>query len=174
MVTNDLGKDFMGKALEDDAWKKLSNEFAWNEALMEKYKAKIDWKEISDNSNMCWSISMLENFKNLLDWDALSGSSLKHLFTQLYLEKFAEYWNWSKLSENRSVEFTHKLLERFADNWDWKKLIDIWGIDNLYNEEFLIKFSKYIPGAEIQSSELWSNIVDLKAEKLKSEILSAV
>lgn len=174
MVTNDLEKDFMGKALEDAVWKTLSNEFAWNEALMEKYRDKIDWKEILDNSNMCWSISMLEKFQRLIDWDVLSNSSVKHLFTQPYLEKFAEYWNWSKLSENRSIEFTHKLIDRFADKWDWKKLINNWGTDNLYNEDFLIKFSKYIPGAELQSSRLWLVIVELKAEELKSDILANI
>lgn len=174
MVTNDLEKDFMKKALEDAVWKALSQEFAWNEALMEKYRDKIDWKEISDNSEIYWSASMLEKFQRLLDWDALSSLSMKHLFTQTNLERFEEHWNWSKLSENRSIEFTFKLIDRFADNWDWKKLINLWRIDNLYNEEFLIKYCNHIPGAELQSSQLWSNIVELKAEKLKSDILSGL
>lgn len=174
MVTNDLEKDFMGKALEDAVWKTLSREFAWNEALMEKYRDKIDWREISNNSEVYWSISMLEKFQRLVDWDALSGSSMKHLFTQPYLEKFEKHWNWSKLSENHYIEFTFKLVDRFADKWDWKKLINIWSTDNLYNEEFLIKFGKYIPGAELQSSQLWLSIVDSKAEQLKSDILSTI
>lgn len=47
--------------------------------------------------------NLLEKFQRLLDWDALSSLSMKHLFTQTNLERFEEHWNWSKLSENRSI-----------------------------------------------------------------------
>lgn len=104
-------------------------------------------------------------------WKTLSR---EFAWNKALMEKFEEHWNWSKLSENQYIEFTFKLVDRFAYNWDWKKLINIWRVDNLFNEEFLIKFSKYIPGAELQSSRLWSDIVGLKAEELKSDILANI
>ena len=137
MVMNDLNKDFMEKVLDDAVWKKMSKELSWNETLMEKYKDKINWMEISENGNILWTSSMLEKFKGLLNWNILSDSSVECLFTQTNLERFEKYWNWSILSENRSVKFTPKLIDRFVDNWDWKKLIDIHrGLENLYTEYF--------------------------------------
>lgn len=111
----------MTKVLEEAAWKELSSEFAWNEQLLEKYKDKVVWKEISDNGNILWTVSMIEKFKSKVDWEELSGSDNEHLFTVENLERYKDYWNWSKLSGNSSVELTPVLLEQFADYWDWNE-----------------------------------------------------
>jgi len=175
MVMNDLNKDFMEKVLNDAVWKKMSKELSWNETLMEKYKDKINWMEISENGNILWTSSMLEKFKGLLDWNILSDSSVECLFTQTNLERFEKYWNWSILSGNWAVKFTTKLIDRFVDNWDWKKLIDIHrGLEALYTEEFLNKYNRYIPASELQSSVLWSEIIESKTEELTLDILSSM
>ncbi len=64
MATKNLSNEFMAKVLEDAAWKELSGDFAWNEQLLEKYKDKVVWKDISDNSYIIWTVSMIEKFKN--------------------------------------------------------------------------------------------------------------
>lgn len=174
MGTNDLNKDFMEKAMEDAVWKELSEELAWSESLMERHKENIDWTKVSKNRNILWSLSMLENFKNILDWNILSGSSAEHLFSLGNLEKFEKYWNWSELSQNSSIKFNFQLIDHFVDNWVWKELINNWALDELYNEEFLNRYSRYMPASELQYSRLWSKIIDIKKEKLASSILSAI
>ncbi len=66
MATKNLSNEFMAKVLEDAAWKELSGDFAWNEQLLEKYKDKVVWKDISDNRNIIWTVSMIENSKTKL------------------------------------------------------------------------------------------------------------
>lgn len=80
---------------------------------------------------------MIEKFKNKVDWEELSGSDNKHLFTAENLEKYKEYWNWHKLSGNSNIELTPALLEHFAEYWDWSEIIDCYNRDKLYSMEFL-------------------------------------
>ena len=49
-----IDDEFMQQVMTEQAWKNLSEEFTWTEALLEKYADKVDWKEISDNCNMIW------------------------------------------------------------------------------------------------------------------------
>ena len=69
MAAKNQNNDFMAKVLEEAAWKELSSEFAWNEQMLEKYKDKVSWKEISSNRNILWTTSMIEKFKNKVDWE---------------------------------------------------------------------------------------------------------
>ena len=161
----------MAKVLEEAAWKKLSSEFAWNEPLLEKYKNKVSWKEISNNSYIMWTVSMIEKFKNKVDWEGLSRSDNEHLFTAENLEKYKEYWNWRELSRNSSVELTPLLLEQFAEYWDWSEIID-YRRDELYSMEFLEKYQDYIPASALQRSRLWDKLVEDEKKQLKIRILS--
>ena len=172
MATKNWNNDFMAKVLEEAAWKELSSEFAWNEQLLEKYKDKVVWKEISDNSNILWTVSMIEKFKNKVDWEELSGSDNEHLFTAENLDRYKDYWNWSKLSCNSSVELTSALLEQFADYWDWTEIIDCYHRDELYSMEFLEKYQNYIPASALQRSRLWDKLVEDEKKQLKVRILS--
>ena len=162
----------MAQVLEEAAWKELSNEFAWNEQLLEKYKDKVVWKEISGNSNILWTTSMIEKYKNKIDWDELSGSDGGHLFTAENLEKYKDYWNWRELSRNSDIELTPALLEQFAEYWDWSEIIDSYRRDDLYSMEFLEKYQDYIQASNLQSSRLWDRLVEDEKKQLKIRILS--
>ena len=86
MATINLSNDFMAKMLEDNAWKELSGELQWTEQMLEKYKEKVDWKEVTTNRNIVWTVPMIEKFKNRIDWDELSSSDNDHLFTAELLD----------------------------------------------------------------------------------------
>ena len=171
MATKNLSNDFMAKVLEDAAWEKLSGDFPWSEQLLEKYKDKVVWKEISENSNILWTVSMIEKFKNKIDWEELSGSDNEHLFTAENLEKYKDYWNWRELSRNSYLILTPELLDQFADYWDWNEIIDYCCRDALYSMEFLEKYKDYIPASALQRSCLWEKLVEDEAKRLKVQIL---
>lgn len=172
MATKNWNNDFMANVLEEAAWKELSSEFAWNEPLLEKYKDKVMWKEISGNDHILWTTSMLEKYKNKIDWDELSGSDHTHLFTAENLEKYKGYWNWRELSRNSDIELTPTLLEQFVEYWDWSEIIDCYSRDELYCMEFLEKYQDYIPASYLQSSRLWDKLVEDEKKQLKIRILS--
>ena len=172
MATTKLSNEFMAKVLEDAAWVKLSADFTWNEQLLEKYKDKVAWKEVSGNENIAWTSSMLEKFKNKINWDELSGSENADLFSAEKKEKFKDYWNWHELSGNSRLKLTHALLEQFADYWDWSEIIDGYRREDLYGIEFLEKYQDYIPASTLQSSRLWLLMVGKEMNRLKTLILS--
>lgn len=172
MATMNLSNDFMAKVLEEKAWKELSGELPWTEQMLEKYKDKVDWKEISTNRIIVWTVPMLEKFKGRVDWDELSGSDNEHLFTAELLERYKNLWNWRELSRNSSLQLTDELLEQFADRWDWGEIIDCYMRDDMYGAAFYEKYQERIPASALQSSRLWDKMVEDEKKQLKIRMYS--
>lgn len=174
MVTKKLTNEFMEKILNDSAWKELSKDFAWTEQMLEKYKNRVDWKEISSNSNIVWTLAMLERFKKLVDWQELSSTSCETILTEACLEQFKDYWNWSELSNNTSLELTYELIDKFIDQWDWSELIyrSRWRDETLYSVDFLERYADKIPSSKLQDSCLWRQLVEERAKEVKFEVIA--
>ena len=83
-----INDEFMQHVVAEQAWKKLSEDFAWTEALLAKYSENVDWKLISGNENINWSLMMLQKFSNRLDWKELSRHVDCDWFTEAHLEAF--------------------------------------------------------------------------------------
>lgn len=174
MATKTLGNDFMQLIADEGAWKELSNELSWTEALLEKYQDKIDWQELSGNFNVLWTVPMLQKFKNRINWEKLSRCADEKTLTENCIETFKDRWSWSELSGNRSIN--SYLLEKFADKWDWESVIDSYHNNYFFSDENAIEFyeryKEYIPAAKLQGSSLWNEIVEQRKHQILSEILS--
>lgn len=170
MATKNWDDDFMSQIMDEAAWKDLSGEFQWNEQLLEKYHDRVDWKEVSDNSDILWTASMLEKFRDELDWDALSRSGHRSILTAELFERFKNYWNWNLLSGNNYVEMTCELIDRFIDRWDWWELIDRGCCDKLFDIAFLKRYKEHIPASALQNSRLWREIVEQRKLQIAREI----
>lgn len=173
MATKILSNEFMQKMMTDEAWKELSNDFKWSEALLEKYQDKVDWNEISENSYICWTIPMIQKFKNRINWEIFSLYIDEEVVTEDIIETFKDKWNWHKLSENSNVVLTYDLLDKFADFWDWEEIIT--RISNRpFNDgngiEFYERYKEHIPTARLQVSQLWYEIVRQQKRQLIAEI----
>lgn len=172
MATKKLTNEFMEKILNDSAWKRLSESFAWTEQLLEKHKGEVDWKAISNNSNIVWTPAMLDKFKKLIDWQDLSCTDCETVLTEECLERFKDCWDWSKLSDNSSLELNYQLIDKFIDYWDWSELINRWQDDRLYNVDFLERYADKIPSSQLQDSRLWRMLVEEREKELKREVIS--
>ena len=167
-----LSNDFMQKIATEEAWKELSGDFQWNESLLEKYQDKVDWHEVSENTNILWTIPMVQKFKNRIDWDKFSRHAEKEALTEAFIEAFKDKWNWSELSENSSLELTHELLDKFSDYWVWEEIIDRYS-NNLFDDmgiDFYERYKDHIPAAKLQNSRLWNEIVSQQVKQLTAEI----
>lgn len=172
MITKRLSNEFMEKILNDATWKELAENFKWTEQTLEKYKDKVDWKEISTNREILWTPAMLEKFKNRLDWTKMSSTSSQTLLNVSNLERFKDYWDWSKLAGNRSLELSDELIDKFIDQWDWNELINRYGEDHIYSFEFLEKYLDKIPANKIQDSRLWDKLIEIRKYEIAYEIVS--
>lgn len=174
--------------LQRSVYKKMSQEyysFQWTEELIDKFQNKIDWENLSENSEVAWSTSILEKYKSKLDWERLSANHnaekydnakidndekfLKdrvrpELFSLENLKKFEEYWNWNLLSDNTFVYWTDEEIEIFKDRLDWNKLIH-----HLYRKDFQFyeKYQEYIPHPEMFDSVFWRSMVKHEMFKFK-------
>jgi hypothetical protein len=173
MKTSKFNEDFFASVREMEIWKRLNEDsFAWSEALIERYQDKIDWKSLSENSNVQWTASMLEKYKHKLDWRALSSGSCRGLYSDGNLRKFSSRWDWSELSSNSSVGWTMAKVEEFKDFIDWGKIIDMGWNSDLYTLEFFEKYKDWFPVSSLQQSSMWNVIMNIYKDKLIEEILA--
>ena len=169
MEKTNLYDGLMAQMIEEEAWKKISGDYPWSEALLEKYKDKLDWEEVSSNYNMEWTVSMLEKFKSRLDWKQLSSTRQKSLLVPDVVERFKDRWDWKELSENSNLPI--ETIRRMADHIDWRALIERGGYrDDIFGMAFLREFEEWIPASALKDSNLWSKIVEEKEDILRAEI----
>ena len=151
MEKTHLNDGLMAQMIEEEAWKDLSGEYPWSEALLERFKDKVDWEAVSSNSDVAWTVTMIEKFKNRINWYELSRTSIKSLLTPEVVEL--------------------ETIREMADYIDWKALIDCRYRDDIFSMEFLKEFEERIPASSFKDSGLWRKIVEDKVEKLRAEIL---
>lgn len=173
MDTNDLLK----KQLDEAAWIGLSLEFPWTLETLKKYWKKLDGDLVSSNNKILWTPEMLEAFKHWITWESLSLTDCDSILTVACLERFADYWDWDKLSDNESIPLDYDTIDRFIDKWDWTKLIDhcSWkgkdlGASHLYSYEFLERYASHIPVDALEESQLWYDIQEQRKKELRRQI----
>ena len=174
-----INDEFMQHVAAEQVWKKLSEDFAWTEALLAKYSENVDWKLISDNENIYWSLMMLQKYSNRLDWKVLSRHVDCDWFTEAHLEAFKNKWDWTGLVCN--YKFSERLIDKYIDYVDWDEII---GVDRSYYGcqvcsdynfdaiSFYEKYKEHIPMSKFQGSALWGRIVEQKYRQIKEEIMS--
>ena len=148
MATKVLSNEFMQNIATEEAWKELSSNFSWSEAMLEKYQDKVNWDEVTENRNIRWTTSMIQKFQKKINWEMFSRIADDTILTESNIETFKERWNWHELSNNSDVPFTEELLEKYADKWDWEQIIDWYHDNSLYSKkaiEFYEKYKDYIP-----------------------------
>lgn len=164
-----LCEGVVAQMMDTEAWGNVSGDFPFSEAQLEKYADKLDWKEVSGNTNIFWSVQMLEKFKRRIDWTALSRCLQEENVSAELLEKFKDYWNWEELSDNNCL--TPELIDQFADYINWKALINNWSCcEKLATEEFIRKYSDRIPACDFKDSRLWREMVEKKEKEIKKLI----
>jgi hypothetical protein len=80
----------------------FSQYYPMSEYLMEKYRYKWDWGELSHNSMLPWSIELIEKFKEKWKWKGSDDPD-----------------DNGGLSQNPNLPWSVKLIEKFVGRWDW-------------------------------------------------------
>lgn len=136
MKTKTLSNEFMQNLATEEAWRQLSEDFPWSEITLEKFQDKVDWKAISENSEICWTIPMIQKFMKKINWETFSESATKDTLTANVIEAFKDKWDWHKLSDNSNLTLTDDLLDKFADRWDWEMIIDNYSYETIRHDTF--------------------------------------
>lgn len=137
--------------------------------MIEKFADKLDWEEVSGNSNVIWTVEGINKFANKIHWDEFSRSCPENLLSESTLQKFASKWDWKTLSNRDDIYNNWRLLEKFADKVNWGEIITSWNIEKPL--EFFSHFQQYIPMSKFQDSRLWNAMVEARAKHLIQEAI---
>ena len=117
-----LTKEMMKEYLHELNWTMVSrnSNINWTPELIQTFDNFIDWKEFSECANeklLCDEI--IEQFKDKWDWAELSGNRNLKLSYEL-LDKYIDRWNWGTIIEWRRWDsnndiFSLDFLKRYQD-----------------------------------------------------------
>lgn len=172
METNETIEALLKKQVRKEAMKRISSHFALTNEMLHRYWHELDWKEISDNSEINWTTEVIDHWKDEIDWNVLSQTSNENLLTPEMIERYKDLWDWHELSENSYLKLTYELIDKFIDRWDWKALINShWREDTLFSLDFLKRYQQYISVENLEESALWDSIIDEAVENLKKDMI---
>ena len=83
-------------------WKKVSRNpsIHWDVDMLERYRCSIDWEVFSGNAdNEILSEVVIEKFKDKWDWSELSGNPNLPLSYEL-IDKYIDRWDWARLIDH--------------------------------------------------------------------------
>lgn len=96
----------------------------WTISMIQKFQKKINWNLFSKNiTKESLTMAVLETFKDKWDWNELSDNYCITL-TEEIIEKFADKWNWKRIIsryvdqfyDNRGIDFYEKYKEYIPTN----------------------------------------------------------
>lgn len=165
-ITNN---EFLNSVLETEAWKMISSNNHLSMDMLDKYADKLDWNEISENRDILWTLDGINKFANRLNWSNFSGCCPDHIINEVTLQKFANRWDWTAISDRDCFYNNWVLLEKFADKADWSEVITNWDI--VKPLEFFARFQQHIPMHKLQDSRLWKSMAEERAKRILQETM---
>ncbi len=176
MEEKNLKNEFMQHIAEQAAWKQLSEELTWSGAMLEKWKDKLDWDEISQNTNIIWTIPMIRKFQDRINWSELSRSAEKETLTEECIEEFKDHWDWKELSGNRDWSVTDEILEKYAGRIHWESIYDSrrYRGDEIWTDDaigFYERYQQHIPESKLQGTSLWTSITEQLSKRIREKIM---
>lgn len=134
-------------------WDKVSgnSEIKWTSAMIDRWGEYLNWKIFSERANEELLIpELIEKFKDRWDWSELSDNTNLKLTFDL-IDKYIDRWNWEKLinrgwysniSDLYSIDFFNRYaqyipMEVFEESYLWDALVE--QEENAIKKEFLLK-----------------------------------
>ncbi len=121
VITKDFGKCSDGAINWDELCKNEAMD--WTKEFITKYKAKIDWVNLSANPKVFAGREkeMIELPKNDWRWSNLSSNTgIK--FTKEMIDQYADKIDFVELSKNPSVQWTEEILIKYGKKLAWKHI----------------------------------------------------
>ncbi|MCR4829741.1 MAG: hypothetical protein K5864_09835 [Bacteroidales bacterium] len=173
MMCNQVNDEMIQSIISAKAWNDISSNYGLTEEMLERYADKLNWNEVSKNSEIHWTVKLIEKWANRLNWEELSGNGNEYLLTPDVIAYFVNRWNWHTLSRNSNLKLDFTFVDRFIDKWDWQELIDSWRREDFYTKEFFDRYRSHIPLTSfLENSRLVNELVEKEMEQIKKELTS--
>ena len=109
----------------------MNSNINWTETLYQEFKNKLDVGGLSSCHNFPWTEKFIDDHIEELFYDFSPEGELEKTdfarnrglpWSEEFMEKYTEHWNWMWLSLNESIPFTQSLIDRFSDRWYYDSL----------------------------------------------------
>ena len=120
-------------------WDEISSNsnIRWTIPMIQKFQKKINWDKFSDYADEnILTERVIEAFKEKWNWHNLSNNGRVQMTDEL-LEKFADRWNWEEIIDSycnniydkRAIEFYEKFKEyipvsKLQNTYLWRSIVE--------------------------------------------------
>jgi hypothetical protein len=130
----------------------MNRGISWDEASINRYRSKINFRALSSNPSVKWSIELIKRYLKLWDWEELS-CNIGIDFNFEMISCFDEMWYWKpsdkyyfneskvtkkSLCSNRNITWDLRIVDKYYDKIDFWR-ISLYGI---VKEDVILKYHK--------------------------------
>ena len=163
----------------------ISHNYPFNQIELDYWQEYLDWRLVSCNSRIQFDLNLIDHYKHRLFWTELSKNKTIHWSREIlsscisflcrpnhilgnpisnisrsgnvkwsiaFIEEFKEKWDWLELSSNENLPWSDGLIKRFSPSWDWKSLC-VNG--KFWNEEIIASLENELD----QNYERWNHLL---------------
>ncbi len=104
-------------------WKEISQntEIDWNTNIIDAFIDEWDWEELCSNEKIIWTIDIIKNYISLIDWKEISQNTEIDWNTNI-IDTFIDEWDWEELCSNEKIIWTINMIEKYKSKVSWKGL----------------------------------------------------
>lgn len=115
------------------AYEPIYKEIEWTFDLVEKYKDKIVWERLMDDSNLIWEEEMLDKYEKYIPYQKYENAP-KYAYADNSSQRLEDYSHLGFLSNN--------FLQKHMDVLDWRKVLEICKFN--WDKDDIVYFCSYI------------------------------
>lgn len=97
-----------------------SGNVKWSIVLIEEFKEKWDWLELSSNENLPWSDELIKRFSPLWNWKSICVNGkfwTEDFIASLENELDQNNERWNYLLSNPHIQWTKELIYKYKEKW---------------------------------------------------------
>ncbi len=152
-------KELISYHIDEWDWDVLSenDSINWSAEMLDRFEHYLNWSKVTDAA-LCSSGWQCVDIKNWSREDLIA-----------YIDKFIDKWDWEIISEDIDLPQIEFLLDRFPSKISWSKLANNRNIE--WTFEMFAKYEEYLCSVDdIEDTKLWEALSEKKAGELLSKI----
>ncbi|MDD2307310.1 MAG: hypothetical protein PHP53_21575 [Prolixibacteraceae bacterium] len=136
--------------------------------LLERWADRLNWDGLSQNQELLRDPLFFE--QNMEHWLENEGKRFSNLsscvtlpWSNEFIERFYELWDWSNLSYNPALPWSEEFIDRYADKWDWGGIFNNTGIP--WSMDLILKYNLSEDDALFNNRSIWDKAIKHHLDK---------
>ncbi len=112
--------------IDDDSWRRLSNNENLTLDVVDKFSSFIDWRVLVVQNKAfdgMISVDFLKRHQDLIPWNSFN-SRIKEDITSDLVDAFSDRLDWHYVSRSQRLRFTPEFVKKYEELWHWSELCE--------------------------------------------------